>query len=323
MAEKTNVETRNVKEWCEDFEKLYGKADSARSPEDLWVATMGHCSGVGEGIRRVNYNELIRSAAHAFCWMCSYINLCNKTEDLLFRFDHSLCDIVYLKYPGRCGYCRELPCKCNPYEMDEKQDKTARYEKLYEKWEAVTPITYDMGQWMGSFRDLYGGRIHQMSLESIGFHFLEEAGEKTTAVRQLVQLRNVVSSNIEGVDKKFLERLRTMKTLIEEHSICLKDTNLKRDPQSNKPIINYASKEPVHIKARIAKAKMNFVVELADTFSWFCGILIKLDLIAISNGITDGRFDIERKLQEIYGVGGKPLSCPECKKNVCECVFFT
>lgn len=322
MAEKTDIEARNVKEWCDDFGKLYRQVDDTRKPEDLWVATMGHCSAVGEGIRRVNYNDLISSAAHAFCWMCSYINLCNNTQDLLFRFDHSLCEIVYLKYPRKCGYCNEVPCKCNPYKMDEKQDKAARYEVLLKIWTADTPITYDLEQWMDLFRDLYGGRIHQMALESIGFHFLEEAGEETTAVRQLVQLRNVVSENIDGVNVQFLERLKTMGTLIEEYGTCMKDSKLETDSQSNKPIINYASKEAFQIKARIAKAKMDFVVELADTFSWFCGILIKLDLIAKSNGITDGRFDIERKLQGIYGRKGKPLSCPECKKEICKCIFF-
>ena len=82
----SELEFRKVKEWCQELEKLYGQADNNRRPEDLWIATMGHCSAVGEGIRRVSYSDLINSAAHAFCWMCSYVNLFNKTDDLLFSF---------------------------------------------------------------------------------------------------------------------------------------------------------------------------------------------------------------------------------------------
>ncbi len=259
-----NVDPRKVQEWCTEFAELYHEVDKQRSPEELWIATMAHCSAMGEGIRRANYSEIVESAAHAFCWMCSYVNLCNNTNDLIFRFDHSLCDMVYLKFPKQCGYCETVPCSCNPAKMDAKKDKSAKYERLYNIAKRDMPINYSLSDWMEAvFKELYGGRIHMMTLESIGFHFLEEAGEEMMAVRQLIQFRNVLGANIDGIDESFLRKIFSMSELISEYKKCLNDPTLKKDPSGNKPIIDYTSLNPVQIKTRIVNAKMDFVIELA------------------------------------------------------------
>ena len=66
---------------------------------------------------------------------------------------------------------------------------------------------------------------------------------------------------------------------------------------------------------------MDFVIEFGDTFSWFCAILIKLELIAKGNSI-DGGLEIEGKLREIYGKDVKKLKCSQCKTVKCKCIFF-
>jgi hypothetical protein len=319
MTKTSGIKPRTIKEWCEGFDKLYSKSDRQRSSEELWIATMAHCSDMGVGIRKNNYNEIINSATHVFCWMCSYINHCSKTKDLIFNFKDSLCDIVFLKFPGECGYCNKIPCQCNPDEMDETKNKVAKYENLYSKAKPYMPVTHSLGDWMDKFRHFFGGRIHMMTLESIGFHFLEEAGEEMVDVRQLIQLRNVLNANIKGIDNTFLQKITTIEGLIQEYSNCISDSRLSKN-KKGKPDIDYSSKDAVHIKARIVIAKMDFVIELADTFSWFCAILIKLQNIAKCNDIKD--FDLERKLQEIYGKKGEDLRCSTCKKTVCDCVFF-
>jgi hypothetical protein len=322
MAMGAKAESRSIRDWCVGFEELYGEADKKRRPEELWIATMAHCSAMGEGIRRVAYDELINSAAHAFCWMCSFVNKCNTTDDLVFCISDSLCEMVYLKYPQRCGYCVFNECRCNPYKMDKQKDKVAKYEELHKFLKNDRPIQYDLKRWKEIFRELYGGRIYMMTLESLGFHFLEEVGEQTKAVRELVQLRDVLKARIPGVDKPFLQKISSIDGLLEEYSKCLKDPKLKKVPDKSKPDIDISSRDAVHIKARIVSAKMDSIIELADTFSWFCAILIKLDWIAKGLALDEVHFNIEKKLQDIYGSSDVPLKCPMCGKQKCNCIFF-
>ena len=321
MSKLAKDGTRLVTEWCKDIEKLYAETDEKTSPEGLWIATMAHCSVMGEGIRRYNYSELIESAAHVFCWMCSYVNLCNKTNDLLFRFENTLCEIVSLKFPRICGHCEKNECICNPEKMDEKKNKTAKYKFLLKEWKLVRAEKYTLPSWMEMFRRLYGGRLHMMTLESIGFHFLEEAGEEMFSVRQLLQLRGVANAGIEKFEESFLERITSIEGLVKEYNLCINDPNLPKK-SNGKPDIDYTSEDIVYIKARIVSAKMDFVIELADTFSWFCGILIKVKNIAKCNNIDDGLFDIEKTLQNIYGKKGEKLKCSTCGETKCKCRFF-
>ena len=158
-----------------------------------------------------------------------------------------------------------------------------------------------------------------MTLENIAFHFLEEAGEEARAVRELIQMRNVLNANIQGVDEKFLEKIYVIDGLFEEYQNCM--DVLKKD-EENKPIIDITSCDPKHIKARIVKGKMGLIVELADTFSWFCTILIKLEMIAEGLHLEEDLYDLEKCLEKIYGPKGTTLVCPRCKSYDCKCLFF-
>jgi hypothetical protein len=288
-------------------------------PEDLWVATMAHCSSMGEAIRRVNYRDLVKFAAHCFCWICSYVNCCRSAQaDPLFAWNEILCDIVYFKFPGVCGHCRENPCKCKSENMDAREDKSVGYGALLQKWEVPSGRNdFTLSNWLQMFRDIFGGRIHMSMLESIGFHFLEEAGEEALAVRKLVQLRGVLGAGIEGVDEDFVKSLRTVPGVVQAYM----QVDIPKDDKG-KWLIDFKSRDPSQVKARLVDAKMGFVIELADTFSWFCAILIKLKQILDSSKLYVEDFDIEAYLQKEYSSSGKGLLCPTCKANPCACQFF-
>lgn len=318
MTFNSRMEPRLIKDWINEFAKLYAQSDRGRSPEEFWIATMAHCSGIGEAIRRVNYHGLMKAAAHAFCWMCCYVHYCStKEEDLLFFCQHSLCDIVFFKFPDVCGHCRENPCKCDPFKMDRKKDKASNYKELLQKWrEKRKPEGYKIDEWLNIFKDIFGGRNHLQTLESIGFHFLEEVGEEAKAVRQLIQLRGIIEQS-DSMHNNTLKNISTIEGLVEEYSNCPLD-------DQGKPIINMASTNLKDIKTRIIKAKMDFIIELADTFSWFCAILIKISRIIENMNVTEpGIYDLDEFLQREYKATSEGLTCPTCKNIPCKCQFFS
>jgi hypothetical protein len=317
MAENLSQNPLLIKDWTQAFANLYSQSDKGRTAEEFWIATMAHSSVIGETIRRLDYPELMTAAAHTFCWMCCYVDYCNKTDDLLFHCKHSLCDIVFFKYPAVCGLCQESPCKCDAPKTDSKKDKAADYKKLLQKWKGLRRMEgHTIEEWLDIFKPIYGGRIHLQTLESIGFHFLEEAGEEAKAVRQLVQMRSVLNSGIDGLDKKCLEDISEIEKLVEEYDKCEKD-------KEGRPVIRMKSKDLKDVKARIVKAKMDFVIELADTFSWLCAILIKVLRFTEINKVSNSEiYNLQIFLKKEYQASGSGLRCPTCDGSPCQCVFF-
>lgn len=310
---------RYIFEWSKEFRKLYAKHDVHRRPEEIWISTMAYCSTIGEDIRRIDYRELIESAAHAFNWMCTFVTACNTTEDPLFRCENDFCDIVYFKFPGVCGHCTESKCNCDSYEMDKKKDKASKYLDLYEKWKLFPKKKYKINDWIETFKKIYKGRIHLMTLDSIGFHFLEEAGEEIRAIRQLIQMRGVLHERINGVDDNFFKKLYDIGELVSQYKECM---NVLEKDKENKPKIDMVSRDSKHIKARIVKGKMDLVVEFADTFSWFCAILIKLEMISEGLCLDFNIHDLEQCLIAVYGPKGNQIKCSTCKEINCKCIFF-
>ena len=308
-----------IAKWAEALDKLYAGPDSTRSPEEIWIATTAHCSSIGEAIRKSDFVELMRFAARAFSWMLSFSMKCGKTEDLLFRCENSFCEMVYLKFPDLCGHCTNSPCDCKPVDMDSKKGKAGKYKTLLEKWtrdQRAKGIQYTIDDWLNIFTRVYGGRIHLQTLETLGFHFLEEAGEEAMAVRKLMQLRGVLSNTMDGIDQATLRRLVTIPAIAEEY------IRLGEDQDNGKPPLNLNSKDKTDIYARVVDAKMEFIVELADLFSFFCSILIKLGMVKIElNKVFPA--NLEEALIATYGEPDQGLVCPVCGKDTCECVFFS
>jgi len=88
--------------------------------------------------------------------------------------------------------------------------------------------------------------------------------------------------------------------------------------------IDITSREPDIIKARIIEAKMGLVVEIGDTFSWFCAVINKLNAImdTILEKPENKLPHLESVLISDYMKDGSPV-CPSCDTNPCNCVFFS
>ncbi len=169
------------------------------------------------------------------------------------------------------------------------------------------------------FRGIYAARLHIQTLETIGFHFFEEVGEAAVAIRKLSQLRSIQEYGIEGVDQAFLDGLSTVENVVDNYNKFVKD------PKS----IILTTREPEMIRTRVVEAKMAMIVEIGDTFSWFCAILNKL--LSIEKSIWEEpdkhpecKFvDLETALNNDYFDEKKGISiCPTCKSLPCSCEFF-
>lgn len=310
---------RKIKEWQKIFLGLYSEADSNRTAGQMWIAVMAHTSSIGESIRKVAFESLLKSAAHTFCWLCSFVNKCNDLQkDDIFSISESLCGIVSLKYPNKCGHCTHSPCDCDPVKMDREKGKSARYKQLLglRNRDLKSFECYSIEDYKRMFYDTYYGKLHIQTLENIGFHFLEEIGEAAICVRQLSQLGKIAEDGSTGIDSAFLRRLTTCEGIIENYDKYGKAPN----------DIDNASKEPDMLRARVVSAKMDLVGEVADSFSWFCSILSKLD--SISKSIYDdpekhaGLPTLEQVLTKEYLDSDGNAICPSCKNSPCNCVFY-
>ena len=311
------MKDKKIKEWTGIFRDIYSKVDSERTPEQMWIAVMAHTSSIGESIRKFAFESLLESAAHTFCWLCTFVNKCNNLRDDIFSITESLGGIVSLKYPGVCGHCRQIKCQCDPVEMEKKINKSAEYQKLLELRRSILASfeDYSIDDFTKKFYEIYGGRIHIQTLENIGFHFLEEIGEAAVSIRKLSQLRKITDDNKTRINLPFLKKLSTVEGIVENYS------NYK-PPEK----IKYASTDPSMLRARVVEAKMSLVVEIADSFSWFCAILNKLDLI--SKFIYDHPKKhkiikpLEQVLTEVYLDSNHNPICPTCGSMPCKCVFY-
>jgi hypothetical protein len=280
----------------------------------MWVAATAYFSAMGEAIRRMHFADLMHSAAHAFCWMCSFVLACNRAKGTVFELIESFSDLVACKYPLVCKHCRQRFCQCNPKTMDGMTNKAAKYRLLLSDRAKLGPApnSYDLSLWLNVFDEIYGQHIHMLTLESIGFHFLEEAGEELTAIRGLVQLENVLQAELDGINESFLGRLTSFDGVVNlyEKYVGHKTPNNKNDPDT--------------IKARLVHAKVDMFTEFADTFSWFCSIVNKVTSIARNCNESDCFFTLKAfqdKLMQEYLPNGTPV-CPSCQQCPCECVFF-
>lgn len=283
----------------------------------MWIAVMAHTSKIGESIRKFSFESLLKSAAHTFCWLCSFVNKCNALQNDVFSIKESLSGIVSLKYPCACGHCKKNPCSCDPVSMEAKADKSAAYKELLGlRINYLASFEgYSIDQCKEVFYQIFGGKTHIQTLENIGFHFLEEVGETAVCVRQLSQLRKITKDTRTGIDLDFLEKLSTVEGIVENYA-----KYRKRD-------IDYASTSPDMLRARVVDAKMGLVVEIGDSFSWFCAILNKLS--SISRSIYDQPDDhpeilrpLEQVLNSEYLDSQGKAKCPSCKNNPCKCAFY-
>lgn len=346
-----------IHEWMKTFDGIYHDANAARTPEQLWIGVSNHCSAIAEGLRSIEFEKILREAAHAFEWMCAFSTTLQRLpRSDVFSFTENLSSMVGMKYPNVCGHCLGNPCGCNSVEIDAQVDKPGRYAQLQTEWNRHrTSISeYTLRDWQQVFLKIYRQNVHLLTPEAIGFHFLEEVGEEGHAMRVLSELRGVVREG--HVDGKFVERLSSgdsLSTAYLEHEGPASKERARISASGGSEALKaekariLKSHDRKLIERRLSDAKMHVITELADTFAWLCSVLNKIWMIAVQNGAWsvpgEGGLPQSETVGMIVGPTGDPISaienaivreyyrdgntgnapwCPACMtEKKCSCLF--
>lgn len=329
------VKERSLAQWVAGFAALYQGPDSTRYPEHMWLAAMAHFGSVGEAIRQNDFLEIYNKSTHAICWICSFMNKLMTTNELIFRLNEAPWTQVGFKYPHICGHCFGNKCVCRQNEREAEVEKVFRYRRWLAKLKKMEPESknWSLRQWMNMYEDIYGAKTDLRSLDSIGFHLLEEGGEEAKAIRTLTQFRSVSKLSNTGISDRFLRSTCTLRGLIRHHNSLLREMRIHtgcctESDMRKKRLPRSYDTNPVVSKWRIVSAKIEMIAELGDTFSWLCTVLLKCnDIVKKLNikGNNSGMWNIEDRLSDIYKSKrpDEPLKCYACAKTHCKCVNYS
>lgn len=210
-----------IDECSEMFSDIYFDKDRKRSYSEIWLSTVYHASNVGEAIRERNYVNACHNLAEVFCWMSGFLRKCNSEDNnnSSFKITESLSELVWLKYPAECPLCEKNHCQCPIYKTYINKLTPEKKEALYDKIEkkGAEEIEYknnvrELDRLVSVFSNIYGNSYVLMSIEEIGFHFLEEVGEVTEMINKLSILDKIDSANMTKTQKEDREMyLRQLK----------------------------------------------------------------------------------------------------------------
>jgi len=256
-----------IDNWQAYFYKIFSERnkDFTEGHQFMWLKVIEKATIVGEAIRKNNFNEASRSIARVFCWLCGF---CSENKDILGT--DKLSDIIWYKYPRVCSTCavkinkelikeitskNGLKCTCDRT-ADERVNKKVDNEILEGYRELEKPKALD--EWVMMFEAIFGHRLHIQSLDSICFHFLEEVGEVTTALRNYRE--NEMNIDRGNVDRALLERIMGRLRGDDPEYVILK---LEKDDR-------------IFFDACQNLMANSIKEEVADVFSWLSALVIKL-----------------------------------------------
>ena len=254
--------------WQAYFHQIFSERnkDFTEGHQFMWLKVIEKATIVGEAIRKNDFNEASRSLARVFCWLCGF---CSENKDIIGT--DKLSDVIWYKYPRVCSTCavkineelakeilnkEGLKCACD-HTADERVNKKVNNEILEGYRLLKKPKTLD--DWVVMFEAIFGHRLHIQSLDSICFHFVEEVGEVTTALRNYRENTMVITS--ENVDRDMLERIMEKIRGDDPKYIIIK-TKMMDDRDFFDACQNLMADS---IKE-----------EVADVFSWLSALVIKL-----------------------------------------------
>lgn len=208
--------------WVGTFVDVYKHHHMKREITEMWLPVVQYGSKIAEDIRKAEYGAVHEHLVHTFAWFCAMIARCKYFKEFthpFYRIDENLSDIIGFKYPNKCGYCASNPCVCAKQRiaLEGVEDKSLQESKLKRarKQFKDTYPNWTLQNWVDMFAEIYSNLIYSMSIESIGFHLMEEIGEVARALRGLseyegsldVQLNPAYKSDLESKKSSFTSEL--------------------------------------------------------------------------------------------------------------------
>jgi len=175
---------------------------------DYVLHVLDHASKLGEAIRQVNAEKILHEIAGTANWLFGLVAKLNDdkpAEESRLNIKVPLSKMIWNKYPMLCPHCfmsptfrgkrteeigEKLRGKCQrclvdyPKVENRPKDEERRAKAEIRKFagNTIADAPKTLQQFEKMFHELYVANIAVSSIENIGFHLLEEAGELGRAV---------------------------------------------------------------------------------------------------------------------------------------------
>lgn len=191
--------------WANKVWELSTVQEQEKGLSETWLLMTQFTSNIAEGVRKNEYWETSQALADGFRALCMFVNQCTKyNADAHFLLEPSsaskhlkekppFAGIVCIKFPGVCGQCCGTPCTCGLKRrlLDiAPPDKPFSSEELetHRRLNATGISKYNIGEWSAMFNAIFSEGIYQLSLQDIVFHLMEEVGEVSSHLLELIGL---------------------------------------------------------------------------------------------------------------------------------------
>ncbi|MGD0028766.1 MAG: hypothetical protein ABSC91_07485 [Candidatus Bathyarchaeia archaeon] len=206
----------SVDEYVDIVRDVWIHVHSRRTVDDYALHVLDHASKLGEAIRRDDADLILKETAETANWLFGFVaKLRDVKTGLEDRFNISVefSHMIWHKYPNICPHCfqrlfissggqkptknalKGLKGKCKyclaDYPKVEKRATEGKYEELKQSsdrelrnyaQENLGEIPKTLKEMEAMFHSIYQSNTALSTLESIGFHILEETGEMGRAV---------------------------------------------------------------------------------------------------------------------------------------------
>ncbi len=287
MSSRKSLKNLTLDEWADKFWDLYKDVDSKRGLQEIWLAAVNTTSCAAEGIRNSEFLEVNKGLARTFSWLCAFYKRCSiLPEESSLYIGKKFWEVIGFKYPSVCGRCVNNQCLCglNRTVIDFQKTHDLYYGRLEKLRGTFDGANHTLQKWSRMFTLIFGNTIYSATIESLGFHLMEETGEVARAIRWLVENdRQVKVVNNKDGDM-LIEEIADVFSFL--NAVAVKASLLYTGIQTVE-LNNVRSNKPIPIEERLNLAEEYFVDAVIN----------------------------EYKNPE----DPKEILCRDCKKNPCGC----
>jgi len=245
MVTGTDFQGWSLASWEREFAYIYDPRDERLSISDMWLLLVESASKVAEYLRRYKFEKALNELPVVFCLTCRFNNKCRKDVEAAFRIN-TFEEIVWSKYPYTCLLCGgEDQCICpiwrHVFEEMSDPDKAAHLGRMKSKLQQRklsqrNRLVPTLDGFADLFKDLYKGAHYEKPLDGMGFHFMEEVGEVSEAIRKIKEkLPDTPSSELDKLTRALEEEIADVfswtNSLIIKLGSLLGDPDLKLSSQ--------------------------------------------------------------------------------------------
>lgn len=205
--------TLSVDSYVRIVRDVWADSHAKRTTLDYALHLFDHASKLGEAVRKDELNKIFDELAELTNWLFGFVAKLGDEKsgwEAVFNIDTKFSDMIWGKYPGICCHClerkyrftRQMPEK--PYKPYNKCACLIHYpaveyrkdrEEIKEKRrEFAKNVRFSKPKSLAGmekmFREIYEANVSVSTIESIGFHLLEEVGEIGRSLIDLYTIRN-------------------------------------------------------------------------------------------------------------------------------------